>query len=671
MPLATDALIRPPATSTSARGRRADEVTKPPKEPNTPSIHLQAEATGQAQVYQAGGDQYFNVQSAPQPEFVVADALAGSVMARWNDEIKARNLGSRDLLSVRWRGDALLRGHQVSLGGTVAGLMNQVQGMVDKFVALNPQRLILVGPPGSGKTALAILMMQELLVRRRPGSAVPVMLSLSSWDMHGSLRSWISQRVVSEYMPETGDRRQWRFAVDRLIQRDLIIPILDGLDELAEQVRGQALAAINTILPAQPLILTCRREEYSQLATQTGPLKSAAASEALPLTPDAVAQYLHTRSGNSGAGSWDPVITTITDDLESPAAQALSRPLMVSLLAAVYEGPAKDPAELLDQERFPSVGSIERSLYAGLLSIYKSRMHLSVDGKVWNSDRATAWLANLARHLSDSQIYDIVVWELAHAVNRTQRVLIAAFAALAGGIIASILRPLVLGLTGGLLIGLAFGLCVSLIRREKDGPKARLPVASGERGSVFIRGNGPLHTVIFAGLAGLIAGLLTNYLMRGLPSSDALYVGCATALLAGTPIGVPGWQPMTVFEELNTSKGPRRQLVEERRKNVCFILVFVGALVIAVRFAGWTYGGLMVGFLVGGSASFIIDGLSMAWWSYSMARIVLAASGTFPWRVIRFLEDSYDYGVLRRVGGVYQFRHAGLQDYLSGRESGV
>lgn len=79
----------------------------------------------------------------------------------------------------------------------------------------------------------------------------------------------------------------------------------------------------------------------------------------------------------------------------------------------------------------------------------------------------------------------------------------------------------------------------------------------------------------------------------------------------------------------------------------------------------------MVGFLVGGSASFIIDGLSMAWWSYSMARIVLAASGTFPWRVIRFLEDSYDYGVLRRVGGVYQFRHAGLQDYLSGRESGV
>jgi hypothetical protein len=34
--------------------------------------------------------------------------------------------------------------------------------------------------------------------------------------------------------------------------------------------------------------------------------------------------------------------------------------------------------------------------------------------------------------------------------------------------------------------------------------------------------------------------------------------------------------------------------------------------------------------------------------------------------MMKFLEDSRDYGVLRRVGGIDQFRHASLQDYLPG-----
>jgi hypothetical protein len=638
---------------------------EPPREPAEAPVHLEAEAADNALIYQAGRDQYFSVASPPEREFVVAEALAGSVMAHWNDEVKARNLGTRDLLAVRWQGDALLRGHEVSLGGAVSGLMNQVQGMVDKFMALAPQRLILVGPPGSGKTALAIVMMQELLARRHPRSAVPVMLSLSSWDMRGSLRSWISQRIVSEYMPETEDRHQWRFAVDRLIQRDLIIPILDGLDELAVQMRGPALEAINKILPAQPLILTCRREEYSELVCQAGPLNSAAASEALPVTPRAVADYLRTRPGVRNGETWEPVVKMITAEPDSPVGHALSRPLMVSLLATVYEDAKTDPTEILDRARFDSAKSIERHLYAGLLALFKSRMHLSIDGKAWKPDRAIIWLSNLATHLSRSQIYDIVMWQLAHAVSRTQRVLAAAMAALAGGIIAGTLRPLVLGLAGGISAGLAVGLAVSLARRRKDGPTTRLPVTSGRNGSAFIRGNGPLHTVAFSGFTGLAAALLTNYLLSGLPHRDALYAGCIAALLAGTPVGVPGWQPMTVFKELNSSKAPRRQLVEERRNNLGFALATVCALALAVGLAGWTDGGLAVGFLLGSTASFVIDKLSMAWWSYSMARLLLASGGTLPWRLVKFLEDSYEYGVLRRAGGVYQFRHAGLQDYLA------
>ncbi|MFC5103265.1 hypothetical protein [Kibdelosporangium philippinense] len=43
----------------------------------------------------------------------------------------------------------------------------------------------------------------------------------------------------------------------------------------------------------------------------------------------------------------------------------------------------------------------------------------------------------------------------------------------------------------------------------------------------------------------------------------------------------------------------------------------------------------------------------------------LALRGHLPWRLIPFLEDAHQRGVLRQNGGVYQFRHARLRDHLA------
>jgi hypothetical protein len=50
----------------------------------------------------------------------------------------------------------------------------------------------------------------------------------------------------------------------------------------------------------------------------------------------------------------------------------------------------------------------------------------------------------------------------------------------------------------------------------------------------------------------------------------------------------------------------------------------------------------------------------------NVAAVQVALSHRTPLRLMRFLEDAHERGVLRTVGPVYEFRHAGLQDRLAG-----
>jgi hypothetical protein len=53
------------------------------------------------------------------------------------------------------------------------------------------------------------------------------------------------------------------------------------------------------------------------------------------------------------------------------------------------------------------------------------------------------------------------------------------------------------------------------------------------------------------------------------------------------------------------------------------------------------------------------------WAGFVVTRYKLALTGRLPWRLMTFLDDAWRRGVLRQAGGVYQFRHAHVQDYLA------
>ncbi|MFF1713458.1 NACHT domain-containing protein [Streptomyces sp. NPDC058268] len=58
-----------------------------------------------------------------------------------------------------------------------------------------------------------------------------------------------------------------------------------------------------------------------------------------------------------------------------------------------------------------------------------------------------------------------------------------------------------------------------------------------------------------------------------------------------------------------------------------------------------------------------------AWGRLLTARLWFCSTGRLPWRLMAFLAEAHERGVLRQAGAVYQFRHARLQERLASTDA--
>ena len=173
---------------------------------------------------------------------------------------------------------------------------------------------------------------------------VPVLFTLHGWDPNTKrVEDWLAARLQETYPLFAGKGGKAEAA--ELVKAGRIAVILDGLDEIAEELRPVALRALSQQAVLRVVVLA--RSYEMAVAAQLGFLEGAAALELQDVDPAAAADYLTRVQLDPPPRGWSELTGRLRREPGSPIAKALSNPLTLTLVRDTYRS-GDDIRELLD-----------------------------------------------------------------------------------------------------------------------------------------------------------------------------------------------------------------------------------------------------------------------------------------------------------------------------------
>lgn len=614
-----------------------------------------------------------------------ADLLATAMREQWEKSAAERRL-LRSSLTVQWevrdsmsppldaatkrRGRHYVLDPLPGLSGMPASGLKKgdLRGLHAVYGGVASGRIQIVGAPGAGKSATAILLLLDALKSRsqaddqqRRDIPVPVIFTLHGWDpATTTVEDWITGKLTE--IPLLRGRGGARVARSLLVEKRIAV-FLDGLDEIPENVRPEALRALSDQTDFRVVLLS-RSVELEDAAGRSA-LVGAATLELQPVAREKAWAYLREQLVDPAPVAWRTVLDAIVEDPDCPLAQALTSPLAITLLRDAYPANA-EPDELLDISRFPTAEAIERHLLDHSLVVAYSPKPGQPRPR-YSLKHAERVLGYVAHKLNGSR--DLAWWITPRWISLSERVITAVLVIFilitVPGFLVSALR----GTNGEFLRYLgasAVGLALGTLRFGLMG-------AAKPKRVLFLLSRTPA-TRRRLWLGFVIGALIGNgFLMGfwGLLGDGTVELLVKLVLVGGTWFGLAGLviARLTQSNVSDTSSAdPRRMWFQDLTSGLTFGLVLSFA-VLAPAWAEGVIGGTET-IIFGAILAFAIGISLTVTWAAFLAQMYLWSDGRIPIRFVRFLEDARKRGVLRVVGPVYQFRHATLQDRLVEKYAG-
>ncbi|MEV0297649.1 NACHT domain-containing protein [Nocardia sp. NPDC050710] len=542
--------------------------------------------------------------------------------------------------------------------------------IVSYFNNLHPQRLMIIGAGGAGKTVLAIELIVGLLETRSADGAVPVRLSASEWDPH---HDTVEALLIMQLEQTYG---MLRSSAAALVEARKIVPVIDGLDEMDSDGAGaytsraaRAIAELNTYQHGRhrsSVVVTCRTDQHAALDAARVWMRNAATLEVQPVTAARAVQFIRARVIDPAR--WEPIIAAIAAAPSGPIALGLSTPWRLTLAVTVY-----DQRNDRDGSYVHDLTELARIAARGIDTLREylvSQMIPAVCGDPaarhpYPPDHVHRWLGVLSHdYLSGTSRFDSRFPTTTDLLDSRLPLIIG--------------RRRLMAVGGAMIIGMlsAIAICVALLTPTETVmhklhflglvTTAAVSVATGNAiWMSYIYRTRDRRWYPFDYLANSVVGtaavsaLLTQYGngRAGLPWSTA--IGAAFILMFVLPF-------LADYAQLHLMLMSRRQPWSGVHAGVrglgvrgC-LLVMTWAFVFVVV-SPWQYAFVVSVVL---TAFLLSQGLSYSYFVMLLCTRHAWSARPLPWRLGRFLDWCHEVRLLRIAGSAYQFRHRELQDYL-------
>ena len=409
--------------------------------------------------------------------------------------------------------------------------------------------LLILGTPGAGKTTMLLKLAEQLVGEAiaQPKTVIPIIFELSTWrDDSQSIEAWLLAQLYENF---GGDRK--RKIYEPWLEKQVLLPLLDGLDELGLVRQKLCTEKINEFARTHPqLVVCCRVQEFRQAGVKLSNLRGAVCLQ--PLSDGQIQEYLgqvgklelwqQIRAVPEMAKLLEPVLPAESredeDDLKDEGDPGLLRvPLFIGLAARVYDSqkPLQGKADLferyIDRQLSPEVRENDR-----LRKEFNNRdwaYKTLVQEPDWRDvRRSLGWLAG---QLQERNQVELLIEKMQPSWLDEGRSgwRYQSFFWLIGGLIGGLIVSLIFGqifvVIGGLSVGLIVGV-VGKLNNIEPVESFRISM-SREVQREIVKGLrlGLIFGLVFGLISGLIGGLAFG-LIGGL---GGLVLGLVLGLILG------------------------------------------------------------------------------------------------------------------------------------------